>query len=197
MRDSAASTRARARRRGFGVGEPAPHVVRQSARAGRGEFGCRAVARRVLSLTPSLNASLTVNTDFSATEVDDRQVNLTRFSLFFPEKRDFFLHDSDMFEFGRIGRQHATARSADGERQNGRPFFSRRLGLSPTGEPVDLEYGGKVSGRVGRFSIGTLGGAPRRVCRQSRCAERGNHRRRDVVRRPHRGATCSANRPSA
>ena len=54
-------------------------------------------------LTPGLNASLTINTDFSATEVDDRQVDLSRFSLFFPEKRDFFLADSDIFEFGRIG----------------------------------------------------------------------------------------------
>ena len=56
-------------------------------------------------LTPSLNALLTINTDFSATEVDDRQVNLTRFGLFFPEKRDFFLREADIFEFGRIGVQ--------------------------------------------------------------------------------------------
>ncbi|HEY5623167.1 MAG TPA: carbohydrate binding family 9 domain-containing protein, partial [Gammaproteobacteria bacterium] len=54
-------------------------------------------------LTPGLNASLTINTDFSATEVDDRQVDLSRFSLFFPEKRDFFLADADIFEFGRLG----------------------------------------------------------------------------------------------
>jgi hypothetical protein len=106
-------------------------------------------------LTPSLNASLTVNTDFSATEIDDRQVNLTRFNLFFPEKRDFFLNDSDLFEFGRIGRGSNSA-TETASIQSGRPFFSRRLGLSPTGEPVDLEYGGKLSGRVGRFSIGTL-----------------------------------------
>ena len=54
-------------------------------------------------LTPGLNGSLTINTDFSATEVDDRQVDLSRFSLFFPEKRAFFLKDSDIFEFGRLG----------------------------------------------------------------------------------------------
>jgi hypothetical protein len=105
-------------------------------------------------ITPALNASLTINTDFSAAEVDDRQVNLTRFGLFFPEKRDFFLKDADIFEFGRIT-------SADGAfsaptLENGRPFFSRSIGLSPLGEPVDLEYGGKVSGRVGRWNIGTL-----------------------------------------
>jgi hypothetical protein len=106
-------------------------------------------------VTPSLTASLTVNTDFSATEIDDRQVNLTRFNLFFPEKRDFFLNDSDLFEFGRIGRSSNFAASTASV-QSGRPFFSRRLGLSATGLPVDLEYGAKLSGRVGRFSIGTL-----------------------------------------
>ncbi len=94
-------------------------------------------------ITPQLNASLTVNTDFSATEVDDRQVNLSRFSLFFPERRDFFLQDVDIFLFGRL-------------QQDGRPFFSRRLGINSAGLPVPLDVGGKVSGRVGRFDIGTL-----------------------------------------
>jgi len=124
-------------------------------------------------VTPSLNASLTINTDFSATEVDDRQVNLSRFSLFFPEKRDFFLQDADIFEFGRIGgegggnffgggggtgsfnlnRNFSVPNSAF---QNARPFFSRRLGLSATGLPVDIEAGAKLSGRVGRWNIGSL-----------------------------------------
>ena len=94
-------------------------------------------------ITPQLNASLTVNTDFSATEVDDRQVNLTRFSLFFPERRDFFLQDVDIFLFGRL-------------QQDGRPFFSRKLGINSAGQPVPLDVGGKVSGRIGRFDIGTL-----------------------------------------
>jgi hypothetical protein len=107
-------------------------------------------------LTPQLNASLTFNTDFSATEVDDRQVNLTRFGLFFPEKRDFFLRDSDIFEFGRIGASDGTGALSNAERQNARPFFSRRIGLGNLGEPVDLNYGGKVSGRVGRFELGAL-----------------------------------------
>jgi len=111
-------------------------------------------------LTPSLNASLTINTDFSATEVDDRQVNLTRFGLFFPERRDFFLNDGDLFAFGRIGGSgfgsvfsRAQARP---DRESGRPFFSRRIGLDADGAPVDLNYGGKLSGRVGRWNIGTL-----------------------------------------
>jgi hypothetical protein len=94
-------------------------------------------------ITPSLNGSLTINTDFSATEVDQRQVNLTRFNLFFPERRDFFLQDADIFQFGRL-------------EQDGRPFFSRRLGISASGQEVPLEYGGKVSGRVGRWDVGGL-----------------------------------------
>ncbi|HEX7080655.1 MAG TPA: DUF5916 domain-containing protein [Gammaproteobacteria bacterium] len=94
-------------------------------------------------ITPSLTGSLTLNTDFSATEVDDRQVNLTRFALFFPEKRDFFLQDADIFEFGGIG-------------ENGRPFFSRRIGLAADGEIVDIDAGAKISGRVGRFNLGML-----------------------------------------
>ncbi len=119
-------------------------------------------------VTPSLNAALTINTDFSATEVDDRQVNLSRFSLFFPEKRDFFLQDADIFEFGRIGGQggfggfggaapvNRNFSVPNAARQNARPFFSRRIGLSATGQPVDIEYGGKLSGRVGRWNIGSL-----------------------------------------
>jgi len=94
-------------------------------------------------LTPSLTAALTLNTDFSATEVDDRQVNLTRFSLFFPEKRQFFNQDVDIFSFG-------------GLEENGRPFFSRRIGLSDAGEPVDIIAGVKVTGRIGRWNIGVL-----------------------------------------
>ncbi len=107
-------------------------------------------------LTPSMNASLTVNTDFSATEVDDRQVNLDRFGLFFPEKRDFFLREADIFEFGNIGVNPNTVYAIGTGVQNGRPFFSRRIGLSPAGGVVDLDVGGKISGRAGRWEIGAL-----------------------------------------
>jgi hypothetical protein len=111
-------------------------------------------------LTPALNASLTLNTDFSATDADDRQVNLTRFSLFFPEKRDFFLKDADLFDFGRIGgagdTNYQLRSGSRAARESGRPFFSRKLGLSPVGTPVDINYGGKLSGRIGRWRIGML-----------------------------------------
>ena len=111
----------------------------------------------VYKITPQLNGSLTFNTDFSATEVDDRQVNLTRFGLFFPEKRDFFLREADIFEFGGLGAsRQSQIPGLNPLRQNGRPFFSRRIGLSSTGQIVDLEYGAKVSGRIGRFELGAL-----------------------------------------
>jgi hypothetical protein len=94
--------------------------------------------------TPNLTGVLTLNTDFSSTEVDDRQVNLTRFNLFFPEKRDFFLQDSEIFSFGSGGR-------------NGIPFYSRRIGLNAaSGQPVDIDVGGKLAGRVGNTSLGAL-----------------------------------------
>lgn len=114
-------------------------------------------------ITPQLNASLTLNTDFSATEVDDRQVNLTRFNLFFPEKRDFFLRDVDIFEFGQIGSGGFSNQSGTGSaaitapaRQNARPFFSRKIGLSQTGQTIDLDGGVKLSGRIGDWNLGSL-----------------------------------------
>lgn len=117
-------------------------------------------------LTPQLNASLTVNTDFSAAEVDSRQVNLTRFSLFFPEQRDFFIREADIFEFGLIGTTGFNQGAAGGAAgnpavpgaaaQNARPFFSRKIGLSARGMPVGIDAGGKISGRIGDWNVGTL-----------------------------------------
>jgi len=93
--------------------------------------------------TPEISTSLTFNTDFSATEVDQQQVNLTRFSLFTPEKRDFFLQGADIFEFGDIG-------------TNARPFFSRKMGLSNSGVPLDINVGTKVTGQIGNIRFGAL-----------------------------------------
>jgi hypothetical protein len=107
-------------------------------------------------LTSQLNASLTINTDFSAAEVDSRQVNLTRFNLFFPEQRDFFIRESDIFEFGQIGTNDGNQAVPGSASQNARPFFSRRIGLSANGAPVDINVGGKLSGRIGDWNIGTL-----------------------------------------
>lgn len=94
-------------------------------------------------LGSNLLASATVNTDFAETEVDTRRTNLTRFPLFFPEKRTFFLEGSDIFSFGLgLGQQVI-------------PFFSRRLGLVG-GVEVPILAGGKVNGRMGGTNIGAL-----------------------------------------
>lgn len=106
--------------------------------------------------TPSLTAALTINTDFSGTSVDARQVNLTRFSVFFPEKRKFFLQDNDIFEFGLIGGARESGGITQASKESGRPFFSRRIGLSEDGETIDLDAGLKVTGRVGRWDYGIL-----------------------------------------
>ncbi len=94
---------------------------------------------------PNVLATLTVNTDFAETEVDTRQTNLTRFPLFFPEKRTFFLEGSDIFEFG-FGTGTNTVL----------PFFSRRIGLIDNNE-VPIVLGGKLNGRIGKTAFGALG----------------------------------------
>jgi hypothetical protein len=124
--------------------------------AGTSEFEAEPSLDVFYKVTPGLNASLTINTDFSATEVDARQINLTRFSLFFPEQRDFFLKDGDIFEFGKIGARDPVVFQPPPDLNNGKPFFSRRIGLSESGQPVDLDYGGKLSGRLGEWNIGAL-----------------------------------------
>src|SRR5262245_59159050 len=96
------------------------------------------------NMTPLLKATLTVNTDFAQTEVDDRQVNLTRFPLFFPEKRDFFLDGSGNFDFSREPASDFTA------------FFSRRIGLDARGQPQKIDYGAKLTGQTGRFDVGMM-----------------------------------------
>ncbi len=92
---------------------------------------------------PQVLVQLTFNTDFAETEVDTRRTNLTRFPLFFPEKRAFFLEGSDFFDFGvGLGRDVV-------------PFHSRRIGLI-SGDEVPLEVGAKAHGRIGRTSFGIL-----------------------------------------
>ena len=81
-------------------------------------------------VTPNLTADLTVNTDFAQVEVDEQQVNLTRFSLFFPEKRDFFLEGRGIFDFARGGRPGAASAADRHQRQPPTLFYSRRIGLN-------------------------------------------------------------------
>ena len=100
-----------------------------------------------------------MNTDFSQVEADEQQVNLTRFSLFFPEKRDFFLENSGVFQFGsgdqrrRRWRQRRHART---QSQDMILFFSRQIGLSATGDAIPILGGTRLTGRAGGMSVGAL-----------------------------------------
>ncbi len=101
-------------------------------------------------LTPSLKSSLTINTDFAETEVDDRQINLTRFSIHYPEKRAFFLDGANYFQFGIEGdRQSPVASKII-------PFFSRRMGLDKEGGPIPINVGAKITGQVDDWNIGMM-----------------------------------------
>ncbi len=116
-------------------------------------------------LTENLTADFTYNTDFAQVEVDEQQVNLTRFSLFFPEKREFFLEGRGIFDFGRPAGQ----RTRRGGRRQGGPrgsgffgsgdvpvvFFSRRIGLNE-GQNVPILGGGRLTGKTGAFSVGAV-----------------------------------------
>lgn len=93
-------------------------------------------------IRPNLTLDATYNTDFAQVEADEEQVNLTRFDLFFPEKRPFFLENASTFQFGNP--------------QQIDLFFSRRIGLSSAALPIDIRGGGRLSGKVGGWNVGLL-----------------------------------------
>ena len=97
----------------------------------RGDFG----VDLKYSVTPSMTLDLTYNTDFAQVEVDEEQINLDRFNLFFPEKRPFFLENAGLFSVGQPGRVEV--------------FFSRRIGISDDGEQIPILGGGRLSGKIG------------------------------------------------
>ncbi len=114
---------------------------------GHSGFQFRPSGNAFYKITPSLTGTLTVNTDFSDTPLDQRQVNIGRFGLFYPETRDFFLQDAASFEFGGLPLH---------DDNNARPFFSRNIGLINGSQPVDLLVGGKLSGNYEGFDVGAL-----------------------------------------
>ena len=93
-------------------------------------------------IRPNLTLDATYNTDFAQVEADEEQVNLTRFDLFFPEKRPFFLENASTFQFGNP--------------QQIDLFFSRRIGLSASALPIDIKGGARLSGKVGGWNVGVL-----------------------------------------
>jgi hypothetical protein len=108
--------------------------------------------------TPLLRANFTVNTDFAQTEVDQRQVNLTRYSLFFPEQRDFFLDGATFFDFASDSGGGDNIFSPVGRNSEERiiPFFSRRIGLTSDATPQKIDFGAKVTGQAGAQDVGLL-----------------------------------------
>jgi hypothetical protein len=100
-------------------------------------------------ITPSLTFDATINPDFAQAEADEQQVNLTQFSLFFPEKREFFLENAGIFYIGDIPRnKRATSRFSPPE-EDVLLFFSRRIGLTDAGEQLPLYGGARLTGRAG------------------------------------------------
>jgi hypothetical protein len=95
-----------------------------------------------LGILPTLTGDLTLNTDFAQVEADQQVINLTRFPTFFPEKREFFLESSGLFDIATPGRYQL--------------FYSRRIGLDTNGVPVPILGGARVYGKVGRWAVGAL-----------------------------------------
>jgi hypothetical protein len=111
-------------------------------------------------LTANLTADLTVNTDFAQVEIDEQQVNLTRFNLFLPEKREFFLEGRGLFDFGRGGGGSGAGGGGGdfgggGNSDTPSLFYTRRIGLN-RGRVVPIDAGGRLTGKVGGFGIGVM-----------------------------------------
>jgi hypothetical protein len=136
---------------GFAASSPAGGVSATDGKA-QGGFDVK------LGITDGVTSDFTYNTDFAQVEEDEQQVNLTRFSVLFPEKRDFFLEGQGIFSFGGVG-----GRPPSGSTNFGNPvqpdvpmlFFSRRIGLVDGGQ-VPIDVGGRVTGKSGPYSIGLI-----------------------------------------
>jgi len=144
----------------YGIGGVTTDVNAGTENKGDGDFGLDAK----FGITQNLTADLTYNPDFAQVEVDEQQVNLTRFNLFFPEKREFFLEGRGIFDFARGGVGGAFRRSAglsggQSSRFGGGVvptlFYSRRIGLEGS-TIVPIYGGGRVTGKMGAFDVGAL-----------------------------------------
>ena len=138
----------------LGSAQDAP--ARREAMTGTGQAG----VDFFYNPTPALRTNLTVNTDFAQTEVDQRQVNLTRFSLLYPEKRDFFLDGATFFDFASPGAGAGGNGGFRSQETGGdlivNPFFSRRIGLTDAGNEQKILYGTKATGQLGGQDLGIL-----------------------------------------
>ena len=132
----------------------APRVARDFDAGTRTDADAKLGFDLRLGLTNDLTADVTYNTDFAQVEADQEVVNLTRFSLFFPEKRQFFTESMGIFDYGRSGTSQGGAQSANDPGLLA-VFYSRRIGLVD-GREVPLFGGGKVTGRVGPYAVGAM-----------------------------------------
>ena len=144
----------RARRRLEFLPYISPRAVRDYETRAATDFDADVGVDAKIGVTDELTADLTYNTDFAQVEADQEVVNLTRFSLFFPEKRQFFTESLGIFDYGKSGS------SPGGEAAANDPgilplFYSRRIGLVE-GQAVPLVGGGKLTGRVGPYSLGLM-----------------------------------------
>lgn len=112
------------------------------ARTGNGFVAGTAGVDVKAAVSPTLTADVTINTDFAQVEADSQVINLTRLPFFFPEKREFFLESSGLFDFGTPGRTQV--------------FYSRRVGLDSSGAAVPIIAGGRLYGRLGPWRLGLL-----------------------------------------
>ncbi|HET7372093.1 MAG TPA: DUF5916 domain-containing protein [Gemmatimonadaceae bacterium] len=128
-----------------------PSYDSSGVRLGAGSTDGKVGLDAKLGVSPTMTADLTLNTDFAQVEADQQVINLTRFPTFFPEKREFFLESSGLFDIGTPGRVQL--------------FYSRRIGLDSTGVPVPILAGARVYGKGGPWAVGVLdtrtGGAER------------------------------------
>ncbi len=132
-------------RQGLGL-EARPYLrgtFSDDATAGQSDFEFTGGLDLTYRITPTLTALATYNPDFAETDVDNRVVNLSRFPVFFPEKRDFFLQDAPLFSFGGLPTDSS-------------PYYSRRIGLGIDGQPVEILGGGRLTGRIGGTSVALL-----------------------------------------
>ena len=120
----------------------APSYDVSGPRLAAGSADAKAGLDAKLGVSPTLTADLTLNTDFAQVEADQQVINLTRFPTFFPEKREFFLESSGLFDVGTPGRVQL--------------FYSRRIGLDSTGAPVPILGGARLYGKQGPWAIGLL-----------------------------------------
>ncbi len=138
------------------------------------------------SITPSLTLDATYNTDFSQVEADEERVNLTRFPLFFPEKRDFFMENASLFEFGDIS-NYLYRMGPSRYSRSFTMFHSRRIGLEG-GQQIPITGGARLSGKVGNFDVGYINMTAERTDNVPRTQFNVSRVRRNILKKSNMGA---------